>query len=381
MISGNPDAADITGNTALHLASLKGQRDCVSFLVNFGVNLWALNNDHQTAKEVVAISTAGVNSAKMNEILQMLDEAMAKEFALNPKTVKKLKERALLDAEKRLRIFEKLQKKAIKKAEKEEKDMEKKRKKLLIEGSAHLHSHQASTNGSVCPTSYLVHPHTASSSCTSKSSGQRKDCSSLNSMKIHLFESKSCSKVIPQKYSEIVNSNGSHHQHHLMSKSSAPPKAHSLGAVSKRILQKKLNISGSMLNLSTVPSDTTASSPHDTLDFKISQKLNPDSGYFSKSSVRSLSGLKRDNDVLYVKKRQDHSSSHYENMYHSMNQLSLKNQSWLEMFNHDHHAQHDLHPSNLHTNRNLPSRDNNNDHVEKHQEDEDDYNQAVDHLV
>ena len=304
--SGNPDAADITGNTALHHAAINGHTDCVSFLVNFGVNLWGLNNDYQTAKDTTALIVS------KNEILEMLDAAMAKQSALNPKSVKKAKEKALLDSEKRIRIFEKLQKKAIKKAEKDEKEMEKKRKKLLIFRPATDEKKSSSSGAS------------SNGSTSNSSSGQMKRDSL-----VHLFESKSCSRVIPRKYSEIVNSSGSR---------VGPPKAHSLGAVSKRILHKKLNVSGSMLNLSV----STEPAANDNLDFKISQKLNPDSGYFSKSSVRSLSGLKRDRDVLYVRKADE--ASRYENMYHSMNQLSLKNQSWIEMFNKDNQTENnDLH--------------------------------------
>ena len=56
---------------------------------------------------------------------------MAKQSALNSKMVQKLKEKAIIDAEKRIKIFERNKKKALKKAEKEEKSMEKFRKKLL----------------------------------------------------------------------------------------------------------------------------------------------------------------------------------------------------------------------------------------------------------
>lgn len=122
--SGDPNKCDLTGNTALHWAALNGHLNCVSFLVSFGVNLWSLNNDYHTAKDCAALS-------QRREILDYLDQVMAKESALNPKMVQKQKEKAIIEAEKHIRSFEKLQKKASKKAEKEERSMEKFRKKLL----------------------------------------------------------------------------------------------------------------------------------------------------------------------------------------------------------------------------------------------------------
>ncbi|XP_074605106.1 SAM_USH1G_HARP domain-containing protein Sans isoform X2 [Brevipalpus obovatus] len=103
---------------------MNGHLNCVSFLVNFGVNLWALNNDFHTAKDCAAIS-------QKKDILDFLDQQMSHQSALNPKMVQKQKEKSLEIAEKNIDKFKKLQKKATKKAEKEEKSMEKFRKKLL----------------------------------------------------------------------------------------------------------------------------------------------------------------------------------------------------------------------------------------------------------
>lgn len=122
--SGDPNKCDLTGNTALHWSALNGHLNCVSFLVSFGVNLWSLNNDFHTAKDCAALS-------QKREILDYLDQVMAKDSALNPKMVQKQKEKAIIEAEKHIKSFEKLQKKANKKAEKEEKSMEKFRKKIL----------------------------------------------------------------------------------------------------------------------------------------------------------------------------------------------------------------------------------------------------------
>ena len=44
------------GNTALHLASARGHFDCVDFLVKFGVNIFSLDIDMHTSKELAAMN-------------------------------------------------------------------------------------------------------------------------------------------------------------------------------------------------------------------------------------------------------------------------------------------------------------------------------------
>lgn len=314
---GDPDSADLHGNTALHWAANNGHTDCVSFLVNFGVNLWSLNNEHQTAKDVAAI--------KMRDachILDILDAASARQSALNPKSVRKMKEKALIDAEKRIRELERIHKKALKQAEKEEKEMEKKRRKL----SSLLASCATTTNGNTVPTSVTTASTTITARpCLTRSSlfsaakvSPDPQTQSLNGKSctklMHLFESKTGPKAVALKFSDIVKAGTIR----------SAPKSSSLGAVSRRILHKKLHSHHSMNNLSNIADNDPSCL---ISDFKIRQKLDPDSGYFSKSSVRSLSGLRRDADVLFVKKE-----DLCENIYHSMNSLSLKNSSWIEMF-------------------------------------------------
>ena len=220
--SGDPDKCDHTGNTALHWSASNGHINCVSFLVNFGVNLWALNNDYHTAKDCAYFHQRA-------EILDFLDQAMAKQSALNSKMVQKLKEKAVIEAEKRIKIFEKLKKKASKKAEKEEKTMEKLRKKLL-EPVTSLPS--AVRHGSISNLSLSNAP----------------------------------------KFSDIVN-NGT-----------VSNKVRGFGAVSRKILQRKQH------------SDTISESV--SLDFKVRDFGNGN----GKKPVLSLTGLRRDNDVLYVRK-------------------------------------------------------------------------------
>ena len=49
---GNPDKCDFLGNTALHCAAINGHMSCVTFLVSFGANIWALDNDFHTPLDV-----------------------------------------------------------------------------------------------------------------------------------------------------------------------------------------------------------------------------------------------------------------------------------------------------------------------------------------
>lgn len=52
---GDPEKTAADGSSALHLAAARNHLNCVSFLVNFGVNMWALDNELHTAKDVAAI--------------------------------------------------------------------------------------------------------------------------------------------------------------------------------------------------------------------------------------------------------------------------------------------------------------------------------------
>jgi hypothetical protein len=79
---GDPDKCDNYGNTALHFSAARGHMNCVSFLVNFGVNMWALDIDFHSAKDLAAINSR-------DDILRFLDAAIAKEEAKEPKKVGK----------------------------------------------------------------------------------------------------------------------------------------------------------------------------------------------------------------------------------------------------------------------------------------------------
>ena len=83
-----------------------------------------MDNQYHTAKEVAAINNR-------DEIVQFLDHIIAQQSALNTKFVQKMKEKALNEAEKRIKMFQKMQNKTIKMAEREERQREKNRKKSL----------------------------------------------------------------------------------------------------------------------------------------------------------------------------------------------------------------------------------------------------------
>ena len=286
------DAADWQGNAALHWAANNGHSDCVSFLVNFGANLWSLNNEYQTARDV-----AGVRDRRL--LVDLLDGSMARQSALNPKSVRKMKEKALREAEARIRACEKRQQKAAKKAEKEEKELAKKRRKLLslpartaaaAAATAPRTPLSATTASAPLPPSSTWSSSPSSSTSTSPRDPQTSSLAGISGTKpVHLFESKAAPKASVLRFSDLVNA----------SCSRSAPKASSLGAVSRKILHKKFSVSShsSMNNLSNLPASEAGSFL--ISDFHVRHKLNPDSGYFSKSSVRSLSGLRRDSDILF----------------------------------------------------------------------------------
>lgn len=67
---GEPDKCDQFGCSALHLAAAKGHIQCVDFLVKFGVNLFAIDIDRHTAKDLAAMNNR-------DDILRYLDAATA----------------------------------------------------------------------------------------------------------------------------------------------------------------------------------------------------------------------------------------------------------------------------------------------------------------
>ncbi|CAI9744026.1 syndrome type-1G homolog [Octopus vulgaris] len=109
---GNPEKADYLGQTALHHATKKGHIDCVTFLVNWGCNIWALDNSHHTAFDV-----SSVNNRR--DIMKYLDQQQNIQLLKNRKTTEKMKEKAIAEYDKNVKRYEKLQQEAARKAEEE----------------------------------------------------------------------------------------------------------------------------------------------------------------------------------------------------------------------------------------------------------------------
>ena len=206
--------------------------NCVSFLVSFGTNLWALDNDFHTALDVAALN-------EHNEIVTYLDNVIARQSGLNVKLVKKMKERAVLEAHKRVRKYDKMQEKAQKKAEKEEKRLAKDRQRMSVDGNL-----------------------TASTSTNSTSAGGtvRSSVSSKYSVR-----SKSSFSSQPKPYSEHFR-NGSNYG-----------KKFTVGGVARKVTKKK-------------KTDVNSSR-----DFKIGEIEQN-----GRRTVKSLAGLKRDSQVLFI---------------------------------------------------------------------------------
>ncbi|XP_061400733.1 pre-mRNA splicing regulator USH1G [Musca vetustissima] len=101
---GDPDKCDQFGNTALHLAAAKGHLRCVDFLVKFGVNIYALDIDKHSAKDLAAINNR-------DEILRYLDAATANFEANDRKKSKAMKDVAEKNCEKRIKEYMKRQQK------------------------------------------------------------------------------------------------------------------------------------------------------------------------------------------------------------------------------------------------------------------------------
>lgn len=101
---GDPDKCDIWGNTPLHHAACNGHIHCVSFLINFGANIFALDNDLRTPLEAAA-------SRDRRECVQILDRAATEQNLLNPRKVSKQKAQAQRNVERQIKECEKRQEK------------------------------------------------------------------------------------------------------------------------------------------------------------------------------------------------------------------------------------------------------------------------------
>lgn len=101
---GDPNKSDIWGNTPLHHAASNGHMHILSFLVNFGANIFALDNEFHTAMDVAA-------SQDRMDCVRFLDAAASQQTNQNAKKVAMQKKEAVKEAEKRVKLCEKVKKK------------------------------------------------------------------------------------------------------------------------------------------------------------------------------------------------------------------------------------------------------------------------------
>ena len=222
----------------------------MSYLVSCGANIWALDNDLHTPLDVAVLNDH-------MDIVKYLDDVIAQQSTLNKKVVRKMKEKSVLDAHKRIRKYEKIQQKAQKKAEKDEKTMAKRRLRMQTDGLIDM-SGNGYLNGGV---NGIAHNGNVNGTLTKKSSSGRSLSRSASiTSQSHLVE--------PKPFSAYVNNN--------------TKKSGVLTGVAKKIKQQKKH-----------------NHHHDTMsngDFKIGE-VEMD----GKRTIRSLSGLQRDHHVMYVR--------------------------------------------------------------------------------
>ncbi|KAK7111655.1 hypothetical protein V1264_011255 [Littorina saxatilis] len=113
---GDVDRCDYLGLTPLHHAAQKGLLPVATYLVNWGANVFALDNDHHSALDLASLH-------ERVEVVQYLDSVVAQQQTKNPKHVTKLKEEALRQAERNAKRYEKLQEEAAKRAEKQQRKL------------------------------------------------------------------------------------------------------------------------------------------------------------------------------------------------------------------------------------------------------------------
>lgn len=110
---GDPDKMDLMGFSSLHHSCKNGHINVASFLINYGANIWAMDNDYKTSQDIAALWDK-------TEIVKLLDDAKSQQQALNPGIVKKLCAKAFEDADKNSKRQDKRNKEAQRIAEKED---------------------------------------------------------------------------------------------------------------------------------------------------------------------------------------------------------------------------------------------------------------------
>lgn len=93
---GDPDRTNQDGASAVHLAASCGQLNCLSFLTNFGADIWALDNEGRTPLEEAALH------GRM-ECVRHLDGLIAIHMMRNKKEVDRHRRQAKKDMIKRIK--------------------------------------------------------------------------------------------------------------------------------------------------------------------------------------------------------------------------------------------------------------------------------------
>lgn len=213
---------------------------------------------------------------------------MAKQSALNPKLVQKSKEKAIVEAERRIAKFEKIQRKATKKIEREEKQNERNRRKLLepiqITNGNRLQPVEFSTINTAGTLRWTT-------------ANKNKDVLKFSD----LVNNTNTIQRTNQFNSLLANVKGT------LSSSTSSKLVRSLGAVSKKVHLKR--------QLTTNAADDPQQAAGQASEREQKQIANqdqsavpPKNGLASVRStanpttVRSLTGLCRNADVLYIRK-------------------------------------------------------------------------------
>ena len=213
------------------------------------------------------------------DILRVLDETAAKILQKDPKKAKKQMDQATKDADKRVKEFAKVQAKARKMAEKEKKRLEKERKKM--EQTGHHEPPASNSSGQQLldqPMTTIPRPSMAAASI-------RRDS--------RLIYSQS------PKFSDLVNPKEEKDKIKLpISASSVYKKVQKQRLKVAGIRSQSLSKSSSLTSINTNNNGTNEPTVEPG-DFKVGAVED------GKRSVRSISGLRRDSEIMYVPKYDD----------------------------------------------------------------------------
>lgn len=113
---GEVDKKDYLGLTSLHHAARRGLINIVTFLVNWGANVYSLDNDFHSALDWAALY-------EKTEVVNFLDGVISQQEIKNPKYVARMKEEAIRLAQRNRKRYEKLQEEANRRAQKEQRKL------------------------------------------------------------------------------------------------------------------------------------------------------------------------------------------------------------------------------------------------------------------